>query len=226
MRTFTEATYNELARKPEHIRDARTCYLHGTDPASMPLATVASATVDALNDLAAKAEETDFAVYCQRTEDVFLVNTEGYDYCRYLGRFSTKDAKAILDREPCDNPKPVVEFSGFEPMDDTMRMGYAGCEGEADIAFVADPNDGCPWQFDLVVDEEGLQVHHQSTSHSPDDIGCSWGVDMADREIARAIGARVADAILQLGLDARNALDDAALVAVSNTLGHFGLARL
>lgn len=247
MNVFSEATCRELTRKPMKVTEAKLCRLHGVDPASLEMQTVRCVNLDQLDALCRGALTrgvTHFAVYDPHTEDVYAVNSEGYDYARYLGRFSGKDARAIVAAAECkaeakhskacqtfrggglfdgcpaceaSRPTPVAEFSGFEPMCPSVRMAYEGCEGEADIAWVADPNEKCPWQFDLVVDDNGLQAHFVSVA----DVSASWGIDMADRAIAQAIGAKVADAIIGLGDEAPKLtfkLDDA--------LRAFGLVRL
>ena len=99
MRTFHETTTARLACKPVSLDEAKTCRLHGEDLASVELVElIGPVTIGQLDALVAQraGATLEFAVLDQSTRRVYLVNTEGYDYTRYLGRFTAKDARALV----------------------------------------------------------------------------------------------------------------------------------
>ena len=250
--TLPKLTIAEMTWRPGGLSAALTCHLRGVDPARLGYFAVDLVTLLGLSALAQEQHlggcDDPFAVLCRNTEDVYLVDPQGYGCARYLGRLTTKDAKAVIaanEDPPCPSPgyhqpgeceecdeydeyrdrKPVLEFSGFDAMDDIMRMGYAGCKGKADIAFLADPNDHGLWQFDFVVDEIGLQVHFGGTAAGVT-ADATWSISMADSDISRTIGSKVADAILQFGLDASEDLSEPVLDEINAILSRFGMVRI
>jgi hypothetical protein len=204
-RTFHPHTERQLTRKADGINDARTCELHGTNPASIELVELRHVTMIELESLVSKRvglAATQFAVRCLETENVYAVNTEGYTYPRYLGRFSTKDAKALVDVDRSGTPKPELEFSGFDTMSDSIRECYLGCEGIAFIAYLADTTEQGVWQMDFVVDDNGFQIH----AHSMNGESLSWNIRMASTRIAKEIARAVASELLAEELDVTDAL--------------------
>lgn len=217
---FTEATTDELSRKAVTINEVATCRLHGADPSKVEVVALKRVTLHALDDLCQLRQGHDapnqFAVLALDTNDVFAVDTAGYSYPRYLGRFTTNDALALTTAKHV-TPEPELEWSGFSLLDGTMRDAYMGAEGTAYIGFLGDSTEEGVWQIDVVVDDNGLQFHY----HGMNGNSASWNLNMADHLVAKTVGDRVALELMDAGLDLNDCLDLDG--DVTQALARFGL---
>ncbi len=98
MRNFKHMTRVKLALADARcLRECALVEFHGEELAGIPLVTF-SGTMHSLEAACAALEgrEIEFAAVSAETGQVYLVNTEGYAYARYVDRLARRDAEELL----------------------------------------------------------------------------------------------------------------------------------